>query len=342
MKILYAIQGTGNGHLARARDVYPELAKYGTTDVLVSGIQADITLPFPVQYKLYGLSFIFGQHGSVDKWETFKRLRLFTLVNDITRLRVQDYDLVINDFEPVSAWACRLHKKPCISLSHQSAVLHPLAPKPEHYDWLGDTVLKHYAPHTSAYGFHFSSFDQHVFTPVIRKEIRQIAVSDKGHYTVYLPAYNDETIVKELSVFENTNWQVFSKHSREAFSFKNIHVQPIENDAFINSMASSTGVLCGAGFETPAEALFMGKKLMVIPMQGQYEQQCNAAVLASMDIPVIKSLSRKYQNKINTWLMQEKGVAVHYPDNIKSVVAKVMEDYLAMQLTANPSVPQLS
>ena len=33
MKILFAIQGTGNGHLSRARDVYPELLKYGQVDV---------------------------------------------------------------------------------------------------------------------------------------------------------------------------------------------------------------------------------------------------------------------------------------------------------------------
>jgi len=37
MKILYAIQGTGNGHLARAVDIIPELKKYGTLDLFVSG-----------------------------------------------------------------------------------------------------------------------------------------------------------------------------------------------------------------------------------------------------------------------------------------------------------------
>ena len=63
MKILFAIQGTGNGHLSRARDIYPELAKYGDVDVLISGIQADVAVPFPVKYKLYGMSFIFGKKG---------------------------------------------------------------------------------------------------------------------------------------------------------------------------------------------------------------------------------------------------------------------------------------
>ena len=65
MKILFAIQGTGNGHLSRARDVYPALSKYGDVDVLISGIQAEVDVPFPVKYRMYGMSFIFGKHGGV-------------------------------------------------------------------------------------------------------------------------------------------------------------------------------------------------------------------------------------------------------------------------------------
>jgi UDP:flavonoid glycosyltransferase YjiC (YdhE family) len=32
MKILYAIQGTGNGHIARAFDVIPHLKRHGEVD----------------------------------------------------------------------------------------------------------------------------------------------------------------------------------------------------------------------------------------------------------------------------------------------------------------------
>ena len=49
MKILYAIQGTGNGHLSRARDIIPVLQQKGELDILVSGIQADVDLPYPVK-----------------------------------------------------------------------------------------------------------------------------------------------------------------------------------------------------------------------------------------------------------------------------------------------------
>src|SRR5690606_36108363 len=116
-----------------------------------------------------------------------------------------------------------------------------------------------------------------IFTPVIRQQVRQHPVVNGSHYTVYLPAYNDKRLVKSLSRFPDIQWEVFSKHNKQAFRVGNISLRPINNDAFIHSMASSAGVLCGAGFETPAEALFMNKKLLVIPMKNQYEQHLNAA-----------------------------------------------------------------
>ena len=41
MKILYAIQGTGNGHLSRAHDILPELQKYGNVDIIISGTDSE-------------------------------------------------------------------------------------------------------------------------------------------------------------------------------------------------------------------------------------------------------------------------------------------------------------
>lgn len=332
MKILFAIQGTGNGHLSRARDIYPELAKYGDVDVLISGIQADVDVPFPVKYKLYGMSFIFGSTGGVDMIKTAQKLKLFKLISDIRKLRVQDYDLVINDFEPVSAWACKLKNKPCIGLSHQAAVMAMNAPQPTKKDWKGILVLKHYAPVTAAYGFHFRRYTTNIFTPVIRKEIRDIQPTDEGHYTVYLPSYDDNALVQHLTQFSNAQWQVFSKHNKEPFTVKNVDIQPINNEAFIKSMASSTGVLCGAGFEGPAEALYLGKKLMVIPMQAQYEQQCNAQAAAEIGVPFIKQLSRKYYSKIKWWLMDKERVVVNFPNETEAIVAKLMAEHAQVEL----------
>src|SRR5690606_13955650 len=119
--------------------------------------------------------------------------------NEIKSLPVEDYDLIINDFEPVSAWACHLRHKACIALSHQSAVLNKHAPVPEKYDPLGKLILKKYAPSMMQFGFHFEAYDDHIFKPLIRHEIRAMQVSNAGHYTVYLPAYDDAKIIKVLN-----------------------------------------------------------------------------------------------------------------------------------------------
>jgi uncharacterized protein (TIGR00661 family) len=324
MKILYAIQGTGNGHLCRARDIIPILQKNNELDLLISGTQADVELPYPVKYKFKGLGFIFGDNGGIDLVETYKKNFIKVLFSEINSLPVQDYDLIINDFEPVSAWACYLNNIKCISLSHQSAVLNDKAPQPFDMDIIGKAILHNYAPSTIQYGFHFKSYDKNIFTPVIRQQVREKHVENKGHYTVYLPAYDDMRIIKVLSQCGNTQWQVFSKHNKKIIIKKNIKIQPINNDAFIESMATSAGVLCGAGFETPAEALFMKKKLMVIPMKGQYEQQCNAAALRDMGVPVIKSLKLKQVEKIKDWIGDSTRIEVDYPDITEEIINKIL------------------
>ncbi len=327
MKILYAIQGTGNGHLSRARDIIPLLQKHGDLDILVSGTEAEVALPYPVKYTFKGLSFVFGKKGGIDLLATYKKGKVKRLYQEIKGLPVEDYDIVINDFEPVSAWACKLKGKVCIGLSHQAAVINKHSPKPKKKDLVGQVVLKNYAPVTIQYGFHFENYDNNIFTPVIRSQIRHAIPTNLGHYTVYLPAYSDERIIEVLSQVEGIQWQVFSKHSKDPFIEKNIQVQPINNDAFIESMVSSAGILCGAGFETPAEAMFLQKKLMVVPMKGQYEQQCNAAALKKMGIPVIKSMKLKHLEKIKNWVTFSRNLSVNYPDITEQIIDDLFLKY---------------
>jgi uncharacterized protein (TIGR00661 family) len=324
MKILYAIQGTGNGHVSRAREIIPILQTKGEVDILVSGTEAEVDLPFTVKYTFKGLSFVFGKKGGIDLLATYKKGNLKRLYAEIRQLPVTDYDIVINDFEPVSAWACKLNQVPCIGLSHQAAVINKKSPKPKKKDLVGKAVLNNYAPVSQQYGFHFEMYDNNIFTPVIRSQVRQATPLTKDHYTVYLPAYSDERIIKILGQFEHIHWQVFSKHSNKNYQVNNISIQRINNDDFIDSLVSCKGILCGAGFETPAEAMFLKKKLMVIPMKGQYEQQCNAAALKKMGIPVIKSLKSKHLDKIKHWLDYATTVSVDYPDITESILDELL------------------
>ena len=327
MRILYAVQATGNGHLSRAIEIIPHLKKLGKVDILVSGIQSDISLPFDVKFKFKGLSFVFGKKGGIDYVKTYLKSNTFRLLGEIRKLPIEEYDLVITDFEPVSAWACHLKKLPCIALSNQCATLSSKVPQPKKKDPLGIFVLNHYAPTTAQYGFQFKSFDENIFTPVIRKEVRELEVSDKGHYTVYLPAHDDERIVKHLSRFKDIKWEVFSKHNKTAMRHKNVFIEPIHPKAFLKSLASCTGTLCAAGFGATSEALFLKKKLLVIPMKAQYEQLCNATVLKSMDVSVIKSLKKKHTETIEKWINRGKAIDIHYPDITADIVKKIADTH---------------
>jgi uncharacterized protein (TIGR00661 family) len=327
MKILYAIQGTGNGHLSRARDIIPMLQLKGTVDILVSGCQADVSLPFPIKYSFKGLSFIFGKNGGIDLLETYKKSNLRHLFKEINSLPIEDYDLVINDFEPVSAWACKIKNKVCIGLSHQAAVMHKKSPKAKKNDLVGKTILKNYAPVTYQYGFHFEKYADNIFTPVIRAEIRNAIPINKKHYTVYLPAYDDKRIIKVLKQIDHIEWQVFSKHTKKKYQEGNVKISPIDNTHFIESFITSEGVLCGAGFETPAEALFLNKKLMVIPMKGQYEQQCNAAALLKLGVPVIKNFKQKQVDKITAWVHSTVNISIQYPNDTAKIISYVVNKH---------------
>ncbi|MHB8261492.1 MAG: glycosyltransferase family protein [Bacteroidia bacterium] len=328
MKILYAVQATGNGHLSRAIEIIPHLKKLGKTDILVSGIQADIELPFEVKYKFKGLSFVFGKKGGIDYMKTYLKSNTFRLMKEIRQLPIDNYDLVINDFEPVSAWATHIKKLPCVALSNQCATLSPRVPQPKDKDPLGMFVLKHYAPSTAQYGFQFQNFAQNIFTPVIRKQIRQLDVTDKEHYTVYLPAYDDERLIKNLTRFKDVKWEVFSKHNKNASKHKNVHIQPINQVAFLKSIASCSGTLCAAGFGATSEALYLKKKLLIIPMKSQYEQLCNATVLKIMGVPIMKSLKKKHAHHIDNWLANGKVVEVNYPDITADILNQIVNEQI--------------
>ncbi|MEO8150806.1 MAG: glycosyltransferase family protein [Bacteroidia bacterium] len=328
MKILYAIQGTGNGHISRGIEIIPHLKKHGDVDILISGAEWELNFPFKVKYRLGGMSFVFGKNGGVDLFNTYLKLNSFRFMREIKSVPVEEYDLVISDFEPISCWATHLKKIPCIGLSNQVATLHRDAPVPKNSDRLGKLVLEHYAPVTKKYGYHFKALDENIFTPVIRSEIRNCNIKDKGHITVYLPSYDDERIIKNLKNFKQVDWQVFSKHNKKKFKEKNIYIEPISNAAFVKSMSESSGVLCNAGFGVTSETLFLNKKLCIIPMRTQYEQHCNAAMLKSMGVTVVKKLKSKHLNKIENWIEKGKSVEVDYPDNAASIVKKIIvENY---------------
>lgn len=327
MRILFAVQGTGNGHISRAREIVPLLKNYGQVDLLISGTQADVLPGEPPQYRFHGFSFVFGEKGGVNHWKTYKAMNLPRLWRDVRSLPLKNYDLIINDFEPVTAWACRFQGRPSVALSHQASFLSKKTPRPSgKYNW-AESLFTHYAPTTYKIGFHFDKYDEFIHTPVIRSEIRNQEIRNFGHITVYLPAYHDKLLVGYLKKIPEIRWEVFSKHSKQTYTDNNVFVQPINNGLYNKSLSSSMGLLTGGGFESPAEALFLGKKVMVMPMKNQYEQLCNAAAAKHMGVPVIYQIKDNFISSIKDWLNSSDTVTVNYPDETGSIVEELVRSY---------------
>lgn len=324
MKILYALQATGNGHISRANTLIPIFEKYAETDVLLSGTQADVSLNQYIKYRCKGVGFVFGEKGGIDFKATFKNLETKKFLKEIENLPVENYDLVINDFEPVSAWACLRKKVPCIALSHQFALTNQQVAGPEKISTLAAFILNKYAPCKSGYGFHFTADGPNIFTPIIRDEIRKCTVLDEPHYTVYLPAYSNKKIIKVLERFPGFKFHVFTKHGNKAYREGNCWVRPINNFDFAGSLSSGQGIICGAGFETPAEAIFLNKKLLVVPMKNQFEQQFNAAALHQLGVGVLKKFNLKRKKKIAKWLSTNHRIHIDYKDQNDMIVRRVL------------------
>lgn len=324
-KVLYAIQATGNGHLNRALSLVPGLKEKADVDVLISGEQGDINLPFEVKYRFKGLTYFFGKNGGIDIYKSLAKMSIFRFIKDMVKLPVEEYDLVISDFEPISAWSAKLKEIPCIGISNQATIFDQSVPRPKTNDLLATLILKYYVPADIKFGYNYFSFTDYIFTPLIRRAIREYSITDYGHYTVYLPSYSDEKITAFLSKFEDCQWHVFSKNAGFEYRTKNINFFPINQEKFASSMASSKGILCNAGFETTSEALFLGKKLMVIPQKKQYEQLCNVHVLNLIGIPDIPNLSSRYLPLMESWIKSDECVKFDFPDHAENIAERLLK-----------------
>lgn len=333
MKILYAIQGTGNGHMARAREIIPHLESFCEFDILVGGDQHQLSPGHPVTFHCKSLTLIYDNQGSLSLRKTLAKNNFVRFFNEVRKLPVDNYDLVISDFEPTSAWACRLKNVPCVAVSHQAAFQSDKVPRPPRKSISGEFLLRHFAPAIRKYGFHFLNYDDNIYSPLIRTEVKNLEPEDGEHYTVYLPAFSLEKTLGYLKGLESATWQIFSNETDRQQTFGNATVFPVDNDSFLESLRTCKGVLCSAGFETPSEALYLGKKLLVIPIGRQYEQQCNAAALQKLGVEVVENIhSTEAKLTMDHWLKSEATVPLPFHRELPRLIHKIFLDHISCDL----------
>ena len=324
MKIFYGVQGTGNGHITRAR-VMAKALRAANIDVQFQFTGRPKEQYFDMEifgdYQTRnGLTFAV-EKGHINYYQTVHDAHLGRVLQEVKELDLTPYDLVISDFEPITSWAAKRQNKSVLGLGHQYAFRYRI-PRQGH-DPIAEQVLKHYAPANKSIGLHWHHFNQPIFPPIIETR-SDTPPTIKNKIVVYLP-FEDQTEVEQLlAPFTDFNFHLYAPTPLQS---KYTHIQGygLSRDGFQNDITDCGGIISNAGFELPSECLQLGKKILVKPIQGQMEQQANAKALEKLGYG--QRMKQLDKNIVEHWLYNTKAVCVVFP-NTAEIIAQWIKDGL--------------
>jgi uncharacterized protein (TIGR00661 family) len=309
MRILYGIQLNGNGHITRSLELISQLkAKGYEVDVIASGGNYSIELPDYIK-KFKGLSMYFNKSGRINKLKTTLSLNLFKLIKDIN-YDCSRYDLVISDFEPISAYSAKKYKVKSIGISNQVSITKS--------SFLESLFIKYFAPCDYYIPLDYTNSYQ----PIISEKFLNGEVSDEDFYLVYLAAYSLEHIKNELK-YSDKKFKVYSSDVTKDYVYNNIEFKKSNKDSFQSDLLRCSGVITASGFSTTSEALVLGKRLWSIPIKGQFEQIDNAIKLNKLGVYIEDLTSENLKN----WLNNYTKIDYKWVNPIESIVSKIKEIY---------------
>lgn len=319
MKIFYAIQGTGNGHLSRAVELYPFLKKYGEVDFFLSGSNAHLNSVIPIKYRSKGVSLFYKNTGGLDYLKIISSLS-YHVINDAKNLPVEKYDLVINDFDFVTSLACSFKKVHSIHFGHQASFQSKKTPRANHHSFIGNLILEKFVKSDAHIGLHFEQYDKNIYNPIIKSEIIQANPINDGHITVYLPQYSIDFLAPHFLGQPQFHFEVFTKQVDRIVCNKNITYYPINNEQFTSSLIRCYGIITAGGFETPAEAMYMNKKVLSIPILKHFEQACNAQALENMGVMVLEKINHDFSKQFVNWVEHKKPIILSLKHSTEDII----------------------
>ncbi|CAA0091840.1 Uncharacterised protein [BD1-7 clade bacterium] len=318
MKILYGVQGTGNGHLARARALTPALRSAGVDiDFVFSGRERDQFFNmelFGDDFRCFnGMTFA-TKNGRLQPAKTVVTSNIARLLSDVARLDLKPYDAVISDFEPVTAWAAKLKGVPSLGISHQSAFDYDVPKVTGHQS--SKILMRFFAPTKHKVGLHWHHFDQQVLPPLIEPQTHKPPI--KGKIVVYMGFEAIEEVIKFVTPFDHCEFHIYAKVD-EKRDLGHIKINPLSHQEFHDDLLDADGVISNAGFELASECIHLGKKVLIKPLLGQYEQLCNALAIQALGRGTV--IEKLDQQVLEKWLESPGHQPANYPD-VADAIAK--------------------
>lgn len=283
IRLLYGVQGTGNGHISRARKMAAHLAQCDDVEVtwLFSGRDPaqlfDMEIFGAYEWRR-GLTFT-THNGRLLYGRTLLDSHPLQFLKDVRQLSLKQYDLVVTDFEPVTAWAARIRGIPCIGIGHQYAFQYSI-PKAGG-DPISRTVMRQFAPVTKGIGLHWHSFGQPILPPIIDSTLTPTPGNEPQRVLVYLPFEEQREVTRLLQQLPGHDFVQYAP-SLEDGEDGNVQLRRTSLQGFRDSLVRAKAVICNAGFELVSECLHLGLPVLAKPLRGQMEQISNAAALSQL------------------------------------------------------------
>lgn len=308
LRCFFIVQGEGRGHLTQAMALRRLLRKAGhrVEGVVVGQSQCRMVPSFfeetfeaPVTF-VDSPSFVPDRHDrSVRTW--------FTLAHELRRtpsflqslgtvheaVEAADPDVIVNFFEPLSGFYAQRYRPsaPIVAVAHQYMFHHPTYEFPRGW-WVQRWGARAFASVT-AWGASrrlalslYSAPDRPdqelvVLPPLLRKELfRQPPDASGDFFLVYIlnSGYAEEVIAwhhRNPEVQLHCFWDRPEAAAVEQYD-DTLTFHQLDDDKFLSLMAQCRGFVSTAGFESVAEAMYLGKPVQVVPVDGHFEQFCNA------------------------------------------------------------------
>jgi uncharacterized protein (TIGR00661 family) len=210
------------------------------------------------------------------------------LLHALTQLRliIREFqpDLILSDFEPLTA--SPLLQPPCevISVCRQVALLDPEISCPDGNRFsrkIARTMIRAFTLGADRWlGFHYAPASHRCLPPVIREELYSQPVAERKHLFVYNYHASRSGEVERL-----VNWAGKRGVPVRAYGFPgaiargthgNVLMQPDDRVQMIRDLASCRAAIVTCGFTTPLEAILLKKPVASVPLEEQWEQTANA------------------------------------------------------------------
>jgi uncharacterized protein (TIGR00661 family) len=319
VKIVYGICGIGNGHLYRQLptldhlingSAFVEVFTYGSSYEYLKNRFRELP---KVTVHCVAVPYIIGNPKGLDFEKSAQDPRnqkdFFTInariFADVDK-RIGKPDLVISDYEPISAQYAYAHGAPLITIDQQSKFLlrgdwHPI----NGTSCIDEIMrLKLFFPRaTQRIACSFfdvtpskgSSENVTLIPPVMRPDVRAMGSSNKccNSVLVYLSEQspNDmqaSELLKLLQEFPSWHFHLYCPapdYQPIKTSSSNITIHSLRDNNFIHTLLSSSAIISTAGHSLLSEAMHLCIPVLCLPLS-LFEQQINASVIADNNFGV--------------------------------------------------------